>query len=181
MSEPTAAPATEQAAATTEPAAPATPTAPAEGTPAPPWGSDEEFNPQKAWDLIQNLRTESKDAKAKLREHEDAQLTEQQRAARDAEELRTTNADLATENALLTAILAHPELSKDDIELLRGVPADAIAERAAKLAARLGAGTPSKPLTTRPSEALRGGSNPTVAPTEGGTDWLRSALNRRAD
>lgn len=33
------------------------------GNQTPPWGSDEEFNPQKAWDLIQNLRTELKDLK----------------------------------------------------------------------------------------------------------------------
>ena len=24
----------------------------------PPWGTDEEFNPERAWNLIQNLRTE---------------------------------------------------------------------------------------------------------------------------
>jgi polyhydroxyalkanoate synthesis regulator phasin len=29
----------------------------------PPWGSDEDFNPQKAWDLIQNLRGDLKTAK----------------------------------------------------------------------------------------------------------------------
>lgn len=33
------------------------------GTQTPPWGSDEDFDPQKAWDLIQNLRTEVKDLK----------------------------------------------------------------------------------------------------------------------
>lgn len=33
------------------------------GNQTPPWGSDEDFDPQKAWDLIQNLRTEVKDLK----------------------------------------------------------------------------------------------------------------------
>jgi len=41
------------------PAAPAAPSAPApEQTPAPPWGSDEDFKPDKAWKLIQDLRAD---------------------------------------------------------------------------------------------------------------------------
>ncbi len=172
MSEPTAeatieTPTAQTPAAGTEQAGPEAPT--------PPWGSDEEFNPQRAWDLIQNLRGEKDEAKAKVREFEDARLTAEQKAARDADELRGTNGELATENALLKAVIAHPELTTDDIDLLRGVPADAVAERAAKLAARLGAGTPQKPLTARPTEALRGGADPTV-PVGGGSDWLRTAL-----
>ncbi|WP_237205762.1 hypothetical protein [Rothia nasimurium] len=40
-----------------------------EGTEAPPWGSDEDFNPESAWKLIQNLRGD----KAKLQEKLSAQ------------------------------------------------------------------------------------------------------------
>lgn len=41
----------------TTPATPAEPTAQAPATgKTPPWGSDENFNPEKAWELIQNLR-----------------------------------------------------------------------------------------------------------------------------
>lgn len=42
--------------------------------PKPPWGSDDEFDPQRAWSLIQNLRNENAEFKAKaqpiLDEHE---------------------------------------------------------------------------------------------------------------
>lgn len=165
---------------------------PAEGVePTPPWGSEADFDPAKAWNLIQNLRgdvekakargAEADDLQAKIREYEDAKLSDQERADRDLEDQRTAAANLASENALLKAVIAHPELTADDIELLHGIPSEAVEERAAKLAARLGAGTPQKPLTNRPSEALRGGADPTKPATSGGTDWLRSALARSAD
>jgi hypothetical protein len=38
--------------------------------PKPPWGSDEEFDPQRAWNLIQNLRGDLEKAKPVLDEHE---------------------------------------------------------------------------------------------------------------
>ncbi|HLR96541.1 MAG TPA: hypothetical protein VK053_18600 [Jiangellaceae bacterium] len=152
--------------------------------PTPPWGSDEEFNPERAWSLIQNLRGElattkekaaaAADLEAKVREYEDAKLSDEERNTRDLEEAREKTAALATENALLRAAVEHG-LSDEDLELLQDVPAEAIPERAAKLAARLGAGTPPKPPAARPSEALRGGADPTT-PTKSG-DWLREALN----
>lgn len=46
-----------------------------EPKPTPPWGSDEDFNPDKAWTLIQNLRSEAATMKAaskELREKVDA-------------------------------------------------------------------------------------------------------------
>lgn len=62
----------------------------------PPWERDgEEFSPEKAWNLIRNLRAdnaklkESDDAKAvKLREIEDANLSEKEKADRDLKEAR---------------------------------------------------------------------------------------------
>ncbi|VXC08408.1 hypothetical protein [Aeromicrobium sp. 9AM] len=63
MAEPTTpTPQAPAAAKPAEPAAPATPPAAAAKTPetpkAPPWGSDENFKPAEAWELIQNLRKE---------------------------------------------------------------------------------------------------------------------------
>ena len=56
----------------------------------PPWGSDDDFQPDKAWKLIQNLRAEAADYKAKaqpvLEEHERlrrASQTELDRARED--------------------------------------------------------------------------------------------------
>ena len=47
--------------------------------PTPPWGTDEEFNPEKAWKLIQDLRSDKDKLKPladKARELEDAQKSE---------------------------------------------------------------------------------------------------------
>lgn len=47
---------------------------------APPWGSDDEFNPQKAWDLIQNLRADKDKLAARpaLTDEQRQQLSEYQ-------------------------------------------------------------------------------------------------------
>lgn len=44
----------------------------------PPWGSDENFNPEKAWELIQNLRAEKSGDSDALREELEALKTQQQ-------------------------------------------------------------------------------------------------------
>lgn len=54
MTEQIATPVTPQAPGAPKPAETPTPEAPK----APPWGSDENFNPAKAWELIENLRKE---------------------------------------------------------------------------------------------------------------------------
>ncbi|WAY18404.1 hypothetical protein OF855_24515 [Mycolicibacterium fortuitum] len=75
------------------------PAAPGNDKPKPPWGSDEEFDPQRAWNLIQNLRTENADYKTKL---SDAQpvldAAEQQRRAEQGE-LDTAREDLTAANS----------------------------------------------------------------------------------
>lgn len=77
-----------------QPGAPeATPKADA---PKPPWGSDEEFNPQRAWDLIQNLRGDIDKHKAAT----DPIVAEHERLRRasmeEADRLKEDNATLAT-------------------------------------------------------------------------------------
>lgn len=76
--------------------------------PAPPWGSAEEFNPEKAWTLIQNLRADNDKAKGRVREFEDKDKTELQRATDKlsetekraaAAELNTLRLDVALEKA----------------------------------------------------------------------------------
>lgn len=49
-----------------------------ETSPTPPWGSDEEFKPDKAWKLIENLRSDLEKAKARpvLSDEDKARLTE---------------------------------------------------------------------------------------------------------
>ena len=58
---------------------------PAEPAKTPPWGDPENFNAEKAWELIQNLRTEKGDpAKVTELEQKIADLTSQQQAQLDA-------------------------------------------------------------------------------------------------
>lgn len=105
----------------------------------PPWGSDEEFNPEKAWKLIQNLRKEKDELKPlaqRAKELEDSQKSEQQKLQEALEAATAEGSAAKTQAAKLTAALDHG-LSKEDLDLLDGVPADQIAERAEKLAARL--------------------------------------------
>ena len=153
------------------------------GTPeaTPPWGSAEEFNPEKAWDLIQNVRSDKDTLKsenealaAQVKAFEDEKLSDQEKAERDRQEQATASATLASENAILKAVIKHG-LTDEDVELLQGIPAEQIAQRAEKLAARLGTGAPKQnPLQRTPKEALRGGSDPST-PAQSG-DWLRAML-----
>lgn len=139
----------------------------------PPWGSDEEFDAARAWTLIQNLRAERDDVKtrhgdaaARLKEFEDAKLSAEEKTARDLKETQGLITDLQTENALLKAGVEHG-LSEEDLQLLAGLPADVISERAAILAERL-SGTPATQpgggLYMPPKPFLRGGSTPSDVP-----------------
>jgi hypothetical protein len=67
---------------------------------APPWGSAEEFNPERAWTLIQNLRAEKDEHKAKadefgtkVKEFEDKDKTELERATGKLSEVEKRAAD----------------------------------------------------------------------------------------
>lgn len=108
----------------------------------PPWGSDEEFDPAKAWKLIENLRgenTDLKDKASRLKEIEDAEKSDLQKAQEALESERSEHGSTKAQLALLQAAVKHG-LSEDDLELLEGVPADQIEQRAARLAQRLGRG-----------------------------------------
>lgn len=126
---------------------PVTPVAPqVEAKPAPPWGTPEEFNPEKAWDLITNLREQKNDPAAakelsELREFkvkaEDANRTEIEKvqaradaaekalAVREAEALR---ASIALEKGLTAAQskrlvgATREELEADAVALLADFP-----------------------------------------------------------
>lgn len=140
----------------------------------PPWGSAEEFDPERAWNLIQNLRverdeekTKRTDVSARLKAFEDEKLTAEQKTARDLEESKGQLSEILAENALLKAGVEHG-LSSDDLALLAGLPADSIPERAAALAARLadvgGDAGGKSDFSDRPKPNLRGGSNPGETP-----------------
>lgn len=175
--------------ASTDPAAPGTEAAAGAAgeqvNQEPPWGSAEEFNPEKAWSLIQNLRgdvqaaktkaAESDELRARVKEFEDAKLSAEERATRDLAEAQKAATDLGLENAKLKAAIEHG-LTADDIDFIGGSTPEEIADKAAKFAARLGSGAPTTPPSARPNSGLRGGGDPTV-PVET-KDWLRDALSR---
>jgi len=78
------------------------------------------------------------EAAAKVKEYEDAQLSEQQRLEKERDEARTAAASSGQKAALYKAALDYG-LTSEDLELLDGVPADQIDERAKRLADRLAA------------------------------------------
>ncbi|TDE02843.1 hypothetical protein E1269_21365 [Jiangella asiatica] len=95
----------------------------------------------------------------KLKEFEDAQLTEQQRLEKERDEARETAATTARQAALYKAAIDH-SLGAEDLELLEGVPADQIDARAKRLSERLAASR--APGTPKP--------DPTQGPRGGGID-----------
>lgn len=117
---------------------------PTEPAPTPPWGSDEDFNPEKAWKLIENLRAESKDAKSKVKAFEDAQLTAAEKAERDLQELRSNYETAQLTNARLQALVDNPSLKAEDLELIAGSTAEEI--RRTPRNSRKGWGQVSQPL-----------------------------------
>lgn len=92
-----------------------------------------------------------KETLARLKEFEDRDKTETQKAADALAATAKERDDARAEAARFRAAATHG-LTADDLALLDGIPADQIEERAAKLAARL---TPAK-LPTAPSAAGQG-------------------------
>ncbi|PWG60848.1 hypothetical protein [Bifidobacterium catulorum] len=117
----------------------------ADGGQKPPWERDgEEFNPEKAWKLIENLRadntklrTANETANTRLREFEDAKLTEQEKLQRDLKETREQLASVSTAKAWAEARAKYPQLTDEDLDLIGAGTPDEIASKAAKLAARI--------------------------------------------
>jgi hypothetical protein len=153
----------------------------------PPWERDgEEFSPEKAWKLIENLRAdntklkESNDSSsAKLREIEDAKLTEQEKLQRDLKEAQEQLADVNRAKAWAEARAKYPQLTEQDFDLIGAATPEEITDKAAKLAARLDAQAVSKTDSDHINPLLRadptGGTDPTSKKTD---DWMRSALAR---
>lgn len=140
------------------PPAPATPPAPQGGEPEEPAKPTEPVRLPDDHPLVKAYA----DTKAKLRRREDAELDEQQRLARDLEEATNRGTTLEAENARLKAAIEHG-LSAEDLDLLGSGTAEEIAERAKRLAERLG------PQTRRPapdpSQGNRGGTGETDVKT----------------
>lgn len=129
--EPTSAPAGTDPAATTAPETP-------------PWG--ENFDPSRAWQLVENLRADKAKLTGKVTDFEkaaqeraDAEKSEVQRAVERAERAEKAIADREAADKRQAVIDKH-KLSADDAAFLAGVSDDDLDARAQALAARLGVG-----------------------------------------
>lgn len=86
----------------------------------PPWGSDAEFDPQKAWNLIQNLRAENGEAKAKA----EAAATERDQFASQATEYKSQFEQAAEARAAIEKDLDGERFGRqfDNLAHTKGVP-----------------------------------------------------------
>jgi len=162
------------------------PDAPADDKKAtPPWGTDADFNPEKAWNLIQALRgdkttlTAERDGlKQKVDAAEAATLTEAQRLERERDDAVKNGTTTATELAKARAALKYG-LAEDDLDLLGSGTPDEIAARAERLAARLSTAPQADPLLGKPKESLpRGGGDPDTEVDETDPAKLAAAIPR---
>lgn len=162
---------------TTTPAVQETATETTETNPAPvpPWERDGvDFNPETAWNLIQNLRADNSALRA-----EKAKIVEElaaQPAPETAPEPRRDYAAELTaaqvENAKLRA-LAAAGLSLDLANIVAGTTADEVQANIATLRDSIGAGSASREVPPNPAQA----SEP--APSNGAMSWLDAVRGNR--
>ena len=136
---------------------------------APPWGDD--FDAEKAWRLIVNLRsdvaglkTDRDDARTALQAREDAEKSDAEKAVARAER---AEADLKEERrkGLVSAAALKHNLPDDVLEFLTGDDAEAIEAKAARL------GALSKVETTEePGEEIPGKPKAALRPGHGGEE-----------
>lgn len=173
MEESTATPAVQEAATETP-----------ESTPAavPPWERDGvDFNPETAWNLIQNLRADNsalRAEKAKIVEDLAAQAPEPEpepEPAPPAEPAHDYAAELAAaqvENAKLRA-LAAAGLSLDLASVVAGSTADEVEANVAKLRGSISAAPVSREVPPNPAQIAE------PAPTNTALSWLDAVRGNR--
>ena len=155
-----------------------------ESTPAavPPWERDGvDFNPETAWNLIQNLRADNsalRAEKAKIVEDLAAQAPEPEpepEPAPPAEPEHDYAAELAAaqvENAKLRA-LAAAGLSLDLASVVAGSTADEVESNVSKLRESIGAAPVSREVPPNPAQVAE------PAPTNTALSWLDAVRGNR--
>jgi hypothetical protein len=182
MTEPVVAPVQEP------PAAPAAPAA------APPWGAD--FDPERAWKLVQDLRADKEKLAARptLTAEQQQQLTEydrlveagktEQQRLQEAATAAAQRAAQSEADAIRWKVAATHGIPAEDFDLLGSGTEEEITSRAQRIAAKnaaqvaAAAGTPPTTVipspVTRPVAQMQPGATPAGAPTE--DDMLLAAL-----
>lgn len=108
-----------------------------------------------------NLRKQRDDALAKLKEHENAQLSKEQRLERDVKEHEASVDEMRKENNRLRLQVQFPAIDDDLLAFIPDGDFEAMAEAAEKLLAKLNAPKKDAPPRKTPNpEKLRGGQTP---------------------
>lgn len=129
----------------------------------PPWGGADDFNPEKAWNLIQNLRGDldkAKGAQTRLKELEDKDKTETQRLAEESDSHKT-RAEQAESRLLRIEVGLAKGLTPAQAKRLVGSTKEELEADADDLLATFTGG---KPSGGKPTERLRGGGEPDSEP-----------------
>lgn len=170
-----------------QPAAPPAP-APAE---APPWGDD--FSPEKAWSLVQNLRSDKEklaqrpvltpEQQQKLDEYTRLEQASKSEAQRQQEAIEAANRarDAASAEALRLRIALKHGIPEDDFGFLGAGDEEQLNALAERLAAKNAAAAqvaalPPAPTPVpgqRPVEQLRPGATPTEQSSGSEAEYLK--------
>jgi hypothetical protein len=153
-----------------------------------PWGADADFDPDKAWKLITNLRTdvekvkqERDQLKQKVLEHENASKTEQEKSAERAATAEKDAAD-AKRDASRLRIAVKKGLTETQAKRLVGDTEEELEADADELVASFKSDDDGgeKPTTkTRPKENLRTGAAPSSEAEETDPEKLAAMVPRR--
>lgn len=135
-----------------------------------PWGDDADFDPAKAWTLIENLRgdkaktqQERDELAARVQAAEDAKLSEQERIAKELEQAKTELAEQRRKNAL-----TQYDLPDSALVFLTAESAEEIDKQAsalAGLAPKKEPETPKAPADSRVKPALPNGQTDDIPTT----------------
>lgn len=149
----------------------------------PPWKSDEDFNPEKAWKLIEGLRgdkdklkTERDEFATKVRTFEDASKSEQEKLAEQAAADKKAATEATREAARLRVALKKG-LSETQAKRLVGDSEEALEKDADELLESFKQEDEGK-APRAPRERLRSGAAPSAEPDETDPRKLAGKVSR---
>jgi hypothetical protein len=138
----------------------------------PPWGSDDEFDPKRAWKLIQDVRSDAEKAKTerdKLREdqksREDAEKSDQQKLEERATGAEKDAGEAKAEAARLKVAL-RKGLTETQAKRLVGQTEEDLEKDADELLESFKSESGGEEPSRRPKERLRPGAAPSAEPEE---------------
>lgn len=142
--------------------------------PKPPWGDDDQFDPQRAWKLIQDVRSdlntikaERDDLKGKVQQAEDAKLSDQQKLEKRATDAEARAAK-AEQEASRLRVAINKGLNVTQAKRLVGDSEEDLEKDADELLESFKTNDDDKGQGSgrRPQERLRPGAAPSSEPEE---------------